>query len=422
MWNWMRHLAAQQTTAPELATFLVLVTVVCVAASLFTYATIMTFAWAVSLRGRKTWREILFPSAQTLREHAGEYALAIVTSVILGLTLAEKDQLVDRVLDMPASTFIDSAAVANVFPLGRLPTGAELRMGQSFRDEVMKSGTTTLAGLVQGPLQAGRAEGVRAIFLAAAKSVLGRPGVAWRVASALKLLAIVMMAVYVAWVAVRRIRALKQDAKDPAELNATVGRQLVVLGVCLALLLANPLGNPGAELLADSAVSAARVAPPQSPVVQELAVMGIQVQTKVLATGTMGQDNVARGRIDALQDSLRIAYQQLHDLNESIAHSVQQAGEADDLRMRKLTAELEALRGRSLLFVFSGPRTVFRVQGPSVNSVDTTYGLHWATAGSYRVLDMAGNVVATVPLQSGESRTVCVGPRGANLRSAVTLC
>ncbi|HEV8217539.1 MAG TPA: hypothetical protein VGP95_16935, partial [Gemmatimonadaceae bacterium] len=250
----------------------------------------------------------------------------------------------------------------------------------------------------------------------------GRPGVASRVASALKLLAIVMMAVYVAWVAVRRIRALKQDAKDPAELNATVGRQLVVLGVCLALLLANPLGNPGAELLADSAVSAARVAPPQSPVVQELAVMGLQVQTKVLATGTMGQDNVARGRIDALQDSLRIAYQQLHDLNESIAHSVQQAGEADDLRMRKLTAELEALRGRSLLFVFSGPRTVFRVQGPSVNSVDTTYGLHWATAGSYRVLDMAGNVVATVPLQSGESRTVCVGPRGANLRSAVTLC
>src|SRR5436190_8723006 len=118
MWTWMRHLAAQQTTAPELATFLVLVTVVCVASSLLTYATIMTIAWAVALRGKskKTWLGIMFPNAHTFWEHIGEYALAVITSVILGLTLAEKDRLVDAVLDMPATTFLDSTVVANVFP------------------------------------------------------------------------------------------------------------------------------------------------------------------------------------------------------------------------------------------------------------------------------------------------------------------
>ena len=419
MWTWMRHLAAQQTTAPELATFLVLVTVVCVATSLLTYAIIMTIAWAVALR-EKSWVSVLFPSTETLREHAGEYALAGITSLILGMTLAEKDRLVDSVLDMPASTFIDSSVVANVFPLGRLPTGAELGIdGSSFYKEVKKASSTSLAGLVQGPLKAGRAEGARSILLAAAKAVINRdPGTAARIAAALKLLAIVMMAVYVVWIAVRRIRALSQNAKDPSDLNALVGRQLAVLGVCLALLLANPLGNPGADLLADSAVSAARIAAPQAAVIQELAVVGIQVQNKVLASGTMGQDNVARERLRELWDSLNVAKQKLHDLNETVSHPVQPAGEPDSPQLRKVLAELEALRNRSLVLAFSSGRAAFRIQGPGVNSVDTTFGLHWASSGSYRVLDAAGNVLLTFAMRDGETRTVCVGPRGAVLRTA----
>jgi hypothetical protein len=428
MWTWMRHLAAQQTTAPELATFLVLVTAVCVATSLLTYAIIMTIAWRVTLK-EKSWLEVVFPSTQTLREHAGEYALAGITSLILGLTLAEKDRLVDSVLDMPASTFIDSSVVANVFPLGRLPTGADLHMEKtSFYTEVKKASATSLAGLVQGPLETGRAEGARAIFVAAAKSVLNRdPGTAARVASGLKPFAIVMMVVYVVWIAVRRMRALANDANDANDdssgLNATVGRQLAVLGVCLALLLANPIGSPGAELLADSAVSAARVAPPQSSVVRELAVMGIQVQNKILASGTMGQDAVARGKLEELWDSLNVAKQRLHDLDQTVSHPVQPAGDPDSPQLRKLGADIEAVRNRPLLLAFSSTRVPFRIQGPSLNSLDTTFGLHWATPGQFRVSDVTGKELLTFTLQTGETRTVCVGPRGAALRTAaVTTC
>ena len=46
MWAWIRHLAAQQTTAPELAMFLLLVTIAGILTAGLIYGMIMTLAWA----------------------------------------------------------------------------------------------------------------------------------------------------------------------------------------------------------------------------------------------------------------------------------------------------------------------------------------------------------------------------------------
>src|SRR5437870_3574502 len=98
MWQYLTHLAAQQTTAPELATFLVLVTVACIVVAAVIYASIMTIAWAVDLRHQCGWSDAVFPSFSRFRRYAWEYVLAGLTAVVLTATLAEKDALVDEVL------------------------------------------------------------------------------------------------------------------------------------------------------------------------------------------------------------------------------------------------------------------------------------------------------------------------------------
>jgi hypothetical protein len=436
MWTWIRHLAVQQTTAPELATFLVVVTVLCVVVACTIYGAIITAAWALKLRPKHSWLSVVFPSTQRLKEHASEYLFAGLTSLVLTLTLAEKDRLVDTVLSLDASTFIDSSVVANVFPLGRLPSGADVKLqGSSFRNEVVKLPSTKLSGLVQGPLAAGRAEGVRAVFVDAAKMVLARPGLAARIAAFLKVLALAMMAVYVVWLSVRRIQALSSESGDGADLQNAVARQLVVLGVCLALLLANPLGSPSADLLADSAVAAARIAPPQAPFVHTLATLGIQAQNQVLAAGKMGQDDIARRGLAELSDSLRAANQRLLGLETSLAKAMSDmaaadyaadirrlnagldslrrrasAGDGDAAALRRLAVTVDSLKNRALLFVFAGaPTAAVRVQGVRTRFVhtDTMFGVYLLPPGDYSVSGLRG----PISLAPGESRTVIVRQR-----------
>ena len=425
MWAWMRHLAAQQTTAPELATFLLVITVVCVVTSAIIYAAIMTIAWAVMLRPKHTWWRVIFPNAERLRDHAGEYVLAGLTSVILTMTLAAKDDLVDRVLTTPASAFIDSPALANVFPLGRLPSREELK-GPSLRDQVKTLAATDLSGLVQGPLNAGRSEGVHALLVTVAKQVLATPGVTARVATILKLLCFVMMAIYVAWLSNRRIQALSRTEGDAADLQHEVAGRLLVLGVCLALLLANPLGNPSAELLADSAVAAARVAPHKSPLIEEAATLGIQRQSAVLASGTLGQDNAARHNLTELSDSLAALNQRLLaldaalnqrflTLDASLTKQLQAiaANAASSADVQRLTMRVDTLRQRALLLVVANVGATYAVQGQTTKfSVKGTgIGLHWVPPGRYTVMDQAGNGLPVV-LQPGQSLAVTVNRAG----------
>jgi hypothetical protein len=420
MWAWIRHLAAQQTTAPELAMFLLLVTIAGILTAGLIYGMIMTLAWASVLKSGHSWRDVMFPNAKRLKEHAAEYALAGFTSLILTLTLAEKDALVDRVLALPASSYIDNPAVARLFPLGRLPSGRDLE-GDSFKAEVIRT-ASSIGGLVRGPLETGRSEGVRAVFLAGAKDILS-DGLALRgrLATILTVLCLGMMAVYVAWLSTRRIRALSAATGDGSDLQKEVMGRIVVLGVCLALLLANPLGSPSADLLADSALAAARIAPTPRSRLDSLATRGILQQGAILAAGTTARDDVARRTLAELQDSLAAAKRQLATLaasletatqaNASLTDAMQANARVDGTTssdLLKLTADVQSLRQRALLLVFGGAFTIRN--GTRIVAQDTVLGLHWLAPGSYTVADAAGNG-RPVTLQPGESKAFSVVQR-----------
>src|SRR5262249_4134975 len=156
--------------------------------------------------------------------------------------------------------------------------------------------------------------------------------------------------VYLVWLSRRQVRAASEGSED-ADIPEGVAERIVVLGVCLAVLLANPLGTPSPELLADSAVAAARIAPPQSPVVAALATRGIVKQNGTLAGGTIGVDAVARRRIAELSDSLAAARARLVVLDATLAQALQ--GAATKAALADVERAVDSLRQRALLFVLA---------------------------------------------------------------------
>ena len=67
MFQHLQQFFVEQTTAPELASFIVVVTVLFVLAAGVAYVLIMTVAWRVYLKKRFTWREVAAPDLVRVR-------------------------------------------------------------------------------------------------------------------------------------------------------------------------------------------------------------------------------------------------------------------------------------------------------------------------------------------------------------------
>ena len=404
MWQYLQHLSAQQTTAPELATFLVLVTIACIAVAALIYVAIMTVAWAVALR-RYRWREAVFPTLPRLRVFTGEYILAALTSVVLAVTLVEKDTLVDAVLNLPADKFLDSHLTASLFPLNRLPDAVDLG-GPSLAQEARNQASLTLGGFVREPLDLGRTGPVRALLGAMVRQVLATSGTSRAdVARWLTILTVVLILAYLAWLARGRIAELAKGAGDVDSPYKDVFARVTILGVCLALLLATPAITKDPELLADSALGAAQRRPPEPRLqrLDSLVALGITRQNAVQATQHTGNDPAIyqllaalRGRVDGIDARL--------------------AGLSDQTRaIAALRDSLELLRTRGLLLVYVGAGLRYAVTAiaagkkPRVVASDTTLGLHWIPPGRYLIAAQRMQTDSVI-IGAGQAITVRLKP------------
>src|SRR5262245_9290841 len=95
--QYVMRLFVEQTTPTETIAFVLVTVVLCMVTAALLYAIVMSLIWLVRLRGPVKFRRVFLPSKDELTEHAGEYLLAIATSVILTLTLAAKHETVNYI-------------------------------------------------------------------------------------------------------------------------------------------------------------------------------------------------------------------------------------------------------------------------------------------------------------------------------------
>ena len=440
MWTTLKHLAAQQTTPLEVAVFLVLVTVACVLASAAIYVAIMTGAWLIARRrGERPrgWREVVFPD----KRFTVEQALAVLTSIILTLTLVEKDNVVDDVLALSPKA-VDKALVENLFPLHRAPSV------EFTKSVAIKS--IGLGDLVHAPLQAGRSGEVRALFVDGLREVMQREP-AWhaRVVRWLPYSCVVLIALYLLWLTRGRIRELEASEEAVDSPYGDVFSRLTVLGVCLGLLLVTPAFTTDADLLADSAVAAARRAPATRESARVDSVVSAEFARQYASVNAGTVDATARRRLDQVAIRLDLFAQRL-DAGEGVAGQI--AGLRSELsaldarlagldpasRLQVLTQRVQSVSGqvetlsaqvtqldarvsRGLVFIEAGEGQRFTLtgatsrtagRGGAVGAINgRTRGLYWLVPGTYRIA--GSNVNAqSFTIGAGEARAVSL-TRGA---------
>lgn len=416
-----QHFAVQQTTPSELATFLVLVTVGCVLLAGLIYMGIMTIAWAVSLRGRHGWRQVVFPNWPRLKRLKWEYALAVFTSVVLTLTLAEKDHVVDAVLKLDARDVIDKPLVASLFPVDSVPSTIASGRTSSFGDEVKRIPGLKLAALVQGPLKAGREGEMRSLILAEVKGVLARePAIRAKLPTVLMWVCVALLIAYLAWLTSRRISALKLTADNVESPYQDVARRLVVLGVCLALLLATPVFAHDAEQLADSTIAVARHAPPAREVrrLDSLVAAGMKRQRDFLTAGRRGTDPAVRDAITGIavrlnaSDSVARQVATLRAMVELLRSRVDGMPDASASlraignRLDVVEKDVSALKNRALLLVETDAGVSFQVSASASGAAPR--------GGAARVVDK-GATLGLFSLPPG-TYDIAVGPTGQTRR------
>lgn len=303
MFESLRRLFDEQTSAPELASFIVVVTVLCVLAAVVGYLLIMTLVWLVGLRPRHSWRQVVVPDLVRFRRFTWEYLLALATSTVLALTLADKHEIVEAVLSQPADELLGTQKVSALLPLRRTPTVEELGgPGTSGAEEfagylegqAVAGFNLQVAGLLRPALAAGREGEVRAVLHDVLRRVLQRdPGIRTRVRQGLLFGCLVLFAGYLGWY----VRGRARQIVDPADRNdGTDGealRRFAMIGVCVALLIATPALARDPERLAESAVEAIRRYQPPP---------GRAVAADILLTRAIDRQYQLHGALRALAD------------------------------------------------------------------------------------------------------------------------
>lgn len=271
----LRRLLAEQTTATELASFVLVVTVLCVLAAVLAYVVIMTLVWLARLRRQHTWRQVVLPDLIRFRRFTWEYLLALATSAVLALTLADKHEIVDAVLNQPADSLLGTHELRALLPLHRTPTVAELGDSAAAETETFAAyleGRATaafnlrVAALLRPPLLAGREGEVRAVVDEVLRTVLERnPSLRTRLRQWLLIACFLLFAAYLGWYVGSRTREIRR-AGAGASSGGDAVRRFALIGVCVALLLATPALARDADALAEATLDAIRGSePPPGP-------------------------------------------------------------------------------------------------------------------------------------------------------------
>src|SRR5262245_46803483 len=124
---YLKQLFTEQTTPTETIAFILVTVALCMVTAALSYAVIMSLIWLMRLRGQVRFRRVFLPSAAQFREYAGEYFLALTTSIILSLTLTARHETVEHIKAALNAVKLDSAKdcqnfdIAHVFPVHACP-------------------------------------------------------------------------------------------------------------------------------------------------------------------------------------------------------------------------------------------------------------------------------------------------------------
>ena len=253
-----RQLLAEQTTPAEVLNFIVVVVVGALVTATLVYAAVMSALWAIRLRPRVRYRTVLLPTRDQFAEYAGEYLLALGTSVLLSVTLITRHTLVEEILSHPLPER-HATQLQELLPHLSDPAAA-LRGG-------------TVASVFLRPLlEAGRTADAYAL----AASVVGELGEgrlsAFPTRNTLVYICAAMMLAYLAWLARGRYRQLREPEPNEPQ-YARTARGLLTLAACIGLLLLAPTLDRGLEAAVESVLGAAKVRgiPPEAePIVAQV--------------------------------------------------------------------------------------------------------------------------------------------------------
>lgn len=346
-----RQLLAEQTTPAEVLNFVVVVVGAALLTVALLYAVLMTAIWAIRLRPKVAYKSVFLPTREQFVEYAGEYLLAIGTSVLLSLTLLARHSIVEEVLSHPLH---ERHATQLQELLPHLPDpAAALRQG-------------TVASVFLTPLlEAGRTSDAYAI----ATSVVGELGETrlstFPTRNSLLFLCLAMMIAYLAWLARGRYRDLREPKPGEPE-YARTARGLLTLAVCVGLLLLAPTLDRGVEAAAENVLAAARAR--DLPAAADSLVT--QVRLAIVADQEAGGP-MRRADLDQLRDRLASLVREhtaLHTALSALGDEIRASRDStrDGAQMPrdldKRIATLEAWHANGTLLIFAPAMATYYVR------------------------------------------------------------
>lgn len=239
-------LLAEQRSPLEVLIFIGLCIVAWLLMAALFYVAIMAL-WSLRSPAKVRLRRVLLPTRGQFLENLGEYALAVVTSVLLTITIWVKHDVVDTIANYQFQPG-DEAELARLFDLG-LP--------EDLGKELVKH---SVANVVEPVLESGSPEraGLLVKTLVLPKVTAEHDGYAWMPVALLTACGLLTIA-YLLWLARKRLKAVRQDPEGAGEPEyQKTARSLLTLAVCVGLLLAAyvPFSEAGEGLLADGALGA----------------------------------------------------------------------------------------------------------------------------------------------------------------------
>ncbi len=399
-----RQLLAEQTTPAEVLNFIFVCVVVALAAAAVLYMLIMSALWLGGLLPGVRYARVFLPSRKQLIEYLGEYSLAIVTSLLLGLTFAAKHDLVEQIASEPLNE-------------SHAEELAKLAAGHLDVPKLIEVGATAGA-VLSSYIELGKTTQVK-VFVQALVGKLGADRLR-RPPTRGHLLAVSMLMIvaYLAWLARHRYRDLRgnPDLEQAPDYARTIGG-LVTLAVCIALLLASPtLEDNG--LLTQSVMAAV----PHRPLSARESVIAGKARTEIAKANEVEEAN---GKLEALRSSVRALNAEHRRFRDSAAALAAQLNElrlkiaeqadrgASDSLARLLAAlngrvrPLEAWHGSGAILVLVEPQGQYFISrmgvlGRPLQGSDA--GFHRLGPGRYlvRAAVSAPPAIDTVDVSAGE--------------------
>jgi hypothetical protein len=270
----LKFLFLQQTTPDEVIVFLLLTILITLAMAFLLYAAFLLVFWRARLKRVVPLRSLLFPPRKQLWAYAPEYVLVAATSLLLSLTILERNDVVRMIHEMEIGRLPASAAeaVRGAMPFyavddsdargdGGSPDSVTSAVVAVLKEDRASLATLANVGAI-ALLRPMLAAGESGRTMLAVRSIAEEVGPsAWsKLVSRNRLLiaTCLLLLLYAAWLALRRGRAVQKDPATSTDYRRMAGR-LVVPCLCIGLLLisAASVGDP--ERQVRSAVAAAGI-------------------------------------------------------------------------------------------------------------------------------------------------------------------